>query len=285
MDHFACSDIPAKWMPSDKQRFALGHTAPLLCLAAALTLGGSAYAQVVVNDPAQTMVMNNANSRFSPVREGSSLDSTVPADAKAKPEHSSAPVAPAAMPDTAPSASSTTSPVAAIPADDPIRAKAVLVDINSETLNYDKDHDVYVATGAVHMVISEQNSELYSDRLTYDRNQELAIAEGRVIIIKNGQRTEGNYAKIDLTRRSALIKDAMTVVSAVRVKAKQSFVNNNELILENGKMIISGVLYQQLAAKGGLSNISQSTGKGAQQARLRPKWRVSYLSHNGSCTV
>lgn len=256
---------------------AFRRTVPLFVLAVALNVGNVALAQVIINDPAQAMMMLNAASRFSPVREKSAAAASDAGEksgnsASSDTRHTSDnPVksAPALTPEsdkaTSPSAESSA-------AADSIRAKAVMVDINSETLNYDKDHDVYVATGAVHMVISEQNSELYADRLTYDRNQELAIAEGRVVIIKNGQRTEGKYAKIDLTRRSALINDAMTTVSAVRVKAKQSFVNNNEIILENGKMIISGVLYQQLAANGGLSNLSQSTGRGSQQARLRREY-------------
>jgi hypothetical protein len=156
---------------------------------------------------------------------------------------------------------------------DPIKARAVMVDINSNTLNYDKDHDVYVATGSVHMVISEQNSELYADKLTYDQNQNLAIAEGSVVIIKDGQRTEGKYAKIDLTRRSALINDPATTISAVRVKAKQSFVNNSEIIMEEGRLIISGVAYQELVKQGGLQNLAQgSAGKGAQQAKLKREY-------------
>jgi hypothetical protein len=268
--------------------FAGVRLIPVFVLAAALNIGNAAVAQVMVNDPAQAMVMLNTVSRFSPVREKPAASpeadpasqNTKASESHRKSEQSGNPVTSgqAASPGNAGGNASANAekPLAeslpAVATDDPIRAKAVMVDINSETLNYDKDHDVYVATGAVHMVISEQNSELCADRLTYDRNQELAIAEGRVVIIKNGQRTEGKYAKIDLTRRSALINDAMTTVSAVRVKAKQSFVNNNEIILENGKMIISGVLYQQLAANGGLSNLSQDTGRGSQQARLRREY-------------
>jgi len=153
--------------------------------------------------------------------------------------------------------------------DDSVKGRAVMVDINSATLNYDKDRDVYVATGAVHMVISEQNSELYADKLTYDQNQDLAIAEGHVVIIKNGQRTDGSYAKIDLTRKSALINDNVTTISAVRIKAKRSFVNDNALLLEDGRLIISGTVFQDFIAQGGLTGVGQSVGKNAGQAKLQ----------------
>ena len=54
--------------------------------------------------------------------------------------------------------------------DEPLKAKAVIVDINSNTFNYDNKRDVYVATGQVHVVISEQNSELFADKVTYDQD-------------------------------------------------------------------------------------------------------------------
>lgn len=120
----------------------------------------------------------------------------------------------------------------------PLKARAVMVDINSDTLNYDKDRDVYIATGSVHMVISEQNSELYSDKLTYDQNQDLVIAEGNVVIIKNGQKTHGSYAKIDLSRKSALINDYAAVVQQVRIKAQTSFLSEKYVQYENGRLIL-----------------------------------------------
>ncbi|HEY9744808.1 MAG TPA: hypothetical protein V6C99_01170, partial [Oculatellaceae cyanobacterium] len=211
-----------------------------------------ASAQIVVNDPAAAIV--NMPKRFvmSPgekVEPGEAVVSSpavVGKEEKAE-KHPKKPVEPEMDLEKTPANTAVDKAEG-----EPLKARAVMVDINSTTLNYDKERDVYVATGSVHMVISEQNSELYADKLTYDQNQGLAIAEGHVVIIKNGQRTDGTYAKIDLTRKSALINDTVTTISAVRVKAKQSFVNNNELLLEDGRLIISGVMYQQFVANGGL---------------------------------
>lgn len=273
---------------------ALGSAVLLL---SSVLMGASAQAQVI-NDPAASMIYRMP-SRFQPItptevkrekEEERSLkkEQPLPAASSVAPQAASPAKSdtsgtvqtkiPNKMMDRTPSSSSLPASQAtdAAPAVNasgaPIQARAVMVDINSNTLNYDKDHDVYVATGSVHMIISEQNSELYTDKLTYDQNQDLAIAEGNVVIIKNGQRTEGTYAKIDLTRKSALINDTATVISAVKVKAKQSFVNNNEIQMENGRLIISGVMFQRLAMQGGLSNLSQSTGKGSNQARLKREY-------------
>lgn len=152
-----------------------------------------------------------------------------------------------------PDADSDKKPSAEIPAQQaPIKAKAVVVDINSKTLNYDRERDVYVATGAVHVVISEQNSELFADQIVYDQNQNLLIADGHVTIYKNGQKTLGTYAKIDLTRQSALVNDINTVVDKVRIKAQQSMLSSaNNMIFENGRLIIDPQMMAAAMGKGG----------------------------------
>ncbi|MDX2084979.1 MAG: LptA/OstA family protein [Candidatus Melainabacteria bacterium] len=133
-----------------------------------------------------------------------------------------------------------TSPTAGVGS--PLKARAVVVDIDSETLEYDKDKDVYVATGLVHVVISEQNSELKADKIIYDQDKQILIAEGHVVIIKDGQPTEGSYARIDLTRQSALISDSVTTVQSVRVKAKKAFVDQDFVEFQNGKLILDNAL-------------------------------------------
>jgi len=270
------------WFVAGVRGARLPLTASVLTMACVWMISANTANAQVVNDPAATIMYQSA-SRFKAVEKDtaskpgvSNKESTKAGKAADNEDkHKNQAVTP--LPDglkpepdlqSSPEAASDSIP----PANEPIKARAVVVDINSNTLNYDKDHDVYVATGSVHMIISEQNSELFTDKLTYDQNQNLAIAEGNVVIIKDGQRTEGNYAKIDLTRKSALINDTLTDISAVRVKAKQSFVNNNEIIMENGRLIISGIMYQQLAAQGGLNNLGQSTGKGSNQARLRREY-------------
>ncbi|MBY0405946.1 MAG: hypothetical protein K2X66_18735, partial [Cyanobacteria bacterium] len=78
--------------------------------------------------------------------------------------------------------------------------------------------------------------------------------------------------KIDLTRQSALINDAVTDIKAIRIKAKKSFVTSKYIELENGKFIISGQGMMQIQRTGGLSNIAQATGKGSSQARLNREY-------------
>ncbi|MBY0450882.1 MAG: hypothetical protein K2X01_09695 [Cyanobacteria bacterium] len=138
---------------------------------------------------------------------------------------------------------------------DALEAKAVLVDIVSDKLEYDKAVNLYTATGTVHVVISEQNSELIADKVIYDPSKEFMIAKGNVIIDKRGQKTYGTYAKIDLTRKSALIDDAVTLVNKVRVKARKAFVDPDFVQLENGKLVI-----RQADFAGNSANASSLSG-------------------------
>jgi hypothetical protein len=240
-------------------------TLPVVALSAALFLTASiAQAQVMVNDPAEGLVQNG-HSRFSPVQaqelelDQDELAKVVKADKDKKDAKAQAEALPLDLKPEKDVTDTADDTNAAPPADDNIKAKAVLVDINSETLNYDKDRDVYIATGAVHMVISEQNSELYADRLIYDQNQDLVIAEGSVTIVQNGQKTHGSYAKIDLTRKSALINDYAATVQQVRILAKHSFVNQKYVQYENGRIVLSPSVLQSAF------NNKQSGAKGADK--------------------
>ncbi len=121
---------------------------------------------------------------------------------------------------------------------EPLEAKAVVVDIVSHTLEYDTDKNLYTATGEVHVIVSDQGTELVADKVIYDPATELMEAEGNVVIDNKGERTYGTYAKIDLTRKSALINDPITSLDEIRVKAKQAFVDPDYIQLENGKLVI-----------------------------------------------
>lgn len=243
--------------------FTLAGT--LACTTMLTLLAAPAGAQMV-NDPSETIIFN-APQRV-PAKDkrlqqevqakldaGNQTDASKEADKPEKTENLPANIQPQLDLQTP-----VTDEAAAPPASEPLTARAVMVDINSNTLNYDKDHDVYVATGNVHMVISEQNSELYADKLTYDQNQDLVIAEGTVTIIKDGQKTHGSYAKIDLSRKSALIHDYAASVEKVRIKAKTAFVNAKYVQYENGRIIITPSLLKQ--AMGQKTADSKTTVKG-----------------------
>ncbi|MEM0951893.1 MAG: hypothetical protein AAGI66_07100 [Cyanobacteria bacterium P01_H01_bin.74] len=219
----------------------------VLCLIAVIMVSQQVGFAQLINDPAASILMNT-QSGFTPVnafaeaartekenkKKRADLEKTLKKQKRQRQAKNSSKLQPAIQ--TKEGILDNSEPEAA---QRPVKARAVMVDIDSDKLNYDKDRDVYVATGAVHMIISEQNSELYTDQLTYDQNQNIAIAEGSVVIINQGQKTYGSYAKIDLTRQSALINDYETSVSQVRLDAREAIVNKNYVQYENGKIILT----------------------------------------------
>lgn len=122
----------------------------------------------------------------------------------------------------------------------PVQARAVVVDIVSDTLDYDETTGLYVATGDVKVIVSEQNTELTAKKITYDPDKELVVAEGDVVITDGPEKVYGTYAKIDLTRESALINDPITVLDQIRVKAREGFKDGKFTRLVDGKLVIPG---------------------------------------------
>lgn len=221
----------------------------------------------VVNDPAESIIMNGA-SRFAPVRpeEKKQIENApaMPLDlikGELKEQRSlgeAEPLPPTLEPELD-MQKDDEAQAAPPPSGEPLKARAVMVDITSNTLNYDTDRDVYIATGSVHMVISEQNSELYAEKMTYDQNQNLVIAEGTVTIVKDGQKTHGSFAKIDLGRKSALINDYQANVEKVRIKAKNAFVNAKYVQYENGSIVISPSMLKAFKNNGRVTDEDKDT--------------------------
>jgi hypothetical protein len=165
----------------------------------------------------------------------------------------------------------------------PNQAKGEVVDIVSDTLTYDDVKQVYVATGQVHVIISNQNSELIADKITYDPAKATLLADGHVQIIRNGEVTRGSYARIALNRESVLLDDATTKIEAIRVKAKQAFVNEAYVRMVDGKLVLSR---DQLVAQAtqtqrmrqGLESQEQLTRRGVDPQIFRTGWQPHDLN-------
>lgn len=142
------------------------------------------------------------------------------------------------------------------PGSEPLQARAVVVDIDSERLDFDKERDAYVATGRVHVIISEQNTDLVADKVVYDQNNDMMFAEGHVTITRNGTKTLGTYAKIDLTRQSALIQDPKVSVREVRLHAKHMLASPDGVELVDGRYVMDRVhLVQSLMGRAAGSSV------------------------------
>jgi len=120
-----------------------------------------------------------------------------------------------------------------------LQAGVTMIDLNSDKLDYFQENNQMVATGSARLNIKEQNSQLEADKITYDQDKQIVIAEGNVKITKEGRVINGEYAKIDLNKESALINDPRTEISKINIKAKTADVYPNSLIIKNGRASIN----------------------------------------------
>lgn len=138
----------------------------------------------------------------------------------------------------------------------PLQGRAVLVDINSSKLEYFQDKNEFVATGAAEVMIPEQNSRLEADKIIYNQDSQIVIAEGNVKITKNGKIIYGDYAKIDLTKESALINDSSTVINEVKMVAKTANVYTKDMEAFKGRAIIDNKILNKMK----MSSVSEFSG-------------------------
>lgn len=119
-----------------------------------------------------------------------------------------------------------------------LSGRAVIVDLASDKLEYFQDEDTFVATGSAKVIVAEQNAELEADKVVYHQKDEFITAEGNIKIKKDGKIILGDFARIDLNKQSALISNPNTVISKVRMNAKEANLYPEYIELKEGNAII-----------------------------------------------
>lgn len=119
-----------------------------------------------------------------------------------------------------------------------LTARAVMVDLSSDTLEYNQDDNTFTATGSAKVIIEEYDSELIAEKIIYNQAENSIRAIGNVKIIREGQEIDGSFVNLDLDKRSALIDDPTTVVSQIRMSAKQAIFNTDLIDLSEGTAYI-----------------------------------------------
>jgi hypothetical protein len=135
-----------------------------------------------------------------------------------------------------PNSSQPTKPVA--PATTASEDETRELDIESDKLVYDDLVKAYIVTGHVRMVVADQNAELLADKVTYQPDADLIVAEGNLRLTKEGQVTEGAYARIRLNGQTALITQPNTTLGFVRLRAKDAVVRPEMTHLRDGAIIV-----------------------------------------------
>ncbi|MGD9579996.1 MAG: LptA/OstA family protein, partial [Vampirovibrionia bacterium] len=119
-----------------------------------------------------------------------------------------------------------------------LSASAVEVKVDSDKLEYVQEEDKFVATGSAKVIVSDQDAELTAKKITYYQKDEYITAEGDVKLVKKGKEVIGDFARINLNEKSALINNPHTTIQQVKMTAKEANLYPEYIELSDGKAIL-----------------------------------------------
>lgn len=174
----------------------------------------------------------------------------------------------------------------------PLKGSAV-ININSDFIDYIQDKEQIVASGNVKIHVENEDTYLEADKVTYDQGNDLIIAENNVRIINNGKVINGDYARIDLTQDSVLIKNPSTVISQIKIEAKTANIHpkkgdesKKDIDVFNGKGTISDQSLSFLLSSSGSKFLNnKSLANGTEPTKFDTRFKPKYNIHSKKIIV
>lgn len=165
----------------------------------------------------------------------------------------------------------------------PLKGSAV-INLSSDFVDYLQDQEQVVATGNVKIFVENQDTHLEADKVTYDQGNDLIIAEKNVKIINNGKIINGDYARIDLTQDSVLIKHPSTVISQIKIEAKTANIypkkgdeSKKDIDVFNGKGTINDQNLSFFLSNSGAKFLNNKTAaNGVAPAKIDTRFKPRY---------
>ncbi len=169
-----------------------------------------------------------------------------------------------------------------------INKKAVIVNMKSDKLEYFEEKNLFVATGNAKIYLKDKDASLEAGKITFDQDKNTLVAEDKVKIIKNGNVIHGNFAKVDLTKESALIDHPDTVILKVKISAEKADIYPKSLILSNGKLLVNNedlklTLTSNVYVPEPLTNLGTEKVLTAPEKQEVPSYKISAKEVNITC--
>ena len=93
-----------------------------------------------------------------------------------------------------------------------------------------------IATGSPVLFFPPQNVTIKADKLVYNNVSNVLKAYGKVEVIRDGHSVFGDYLQINLNEENAFMDNIETKASMLTVRARKSEMEDDKIILHNGKM-------------------------------------------------
>ncbi|OGI06176.1 MAG: hypothetical protein A3I68_02720 [Candidatus Melainabacteria bacterium RIFCSPLOWO2_02_FULL_35_15] len=121
---------------------------------------------------------------------------------------------------------------------DPLKAKAVYLELEGDSVEYDHDSNVYITSGMSIAHIVDQDAKLEADEIIYYGSDQHIEAKGNIKINRDNIITTGESFKFDVTSNKYLLTKPFTQIKGAIIKARtlSSLPDNNQLEYEHGRL-------------------------------------------------
>lgn len=110
------------------------------------------------------------------------------------------------------------------------------VTLDADNIDYDDKTLDIIATGSPVLFFPPQNVTIKADKLVYNNVSNILKAYGKVEVIRDGHSVFGDYLQINLNEENAFMDNIETKASMLTVRARKSEMEDDKIILHNGKM-------------------------------------------------
>lgn len=110
------------------------------------------------------------------------------------------------------------------------------VTLDADNIDYDDKTMDIIATGSPVLFFPPQNVTIKADKLVYNNVSNVLKAYGKVEVIRDGHSVFADYLQINLNEENAFMDNIETKASMLTVRARKSEMEDDKIILHNGKM-------------------------------------------------
>jgi len=121
--------------------------------------------------------------------------------------------------------------------DPALKAKAVYLELEGDSVEYDHDSNVYITSGMSTANIVDQNAKLEADEIIYYGSDQHVEAKGNVKITRDNIVTTGESFSFDVTSNKYLLTRPQTIVKGAIIKSRTlTSLPDNKFEYEHGRL-------------------------------------------------
>ena len=109
------------------------------------------------------------------------------------------------------------------------------VTLDADNIDYDDKTLDIIATGSPVLFFPPQNVTIKADKMIYNKASNILKAYGQVEVIRDGNSIFGDYMQINMNEENAFMDNMKTKAAMMTVSAKKSEMEDDKLILHDGK--------------------------------------------------